>query len=270
LFLSNLSNRQFKSSLSFLVPNWIFKQIFNSQFAVSSKLKRSKNQWLIEDEAKGFSLHLRYPRDAIRYSKIDIRNKLVNTRDRYSLPDFVEVTPGDVVVDVGGYIGEFALSVARDAKEIHIFEPDAISFSTLKKNVQANSIDSDIYCHNQLIWGEATEVKFNAADDGSESSVLNPDAGGVIQTLVMSAIPLHEAVDFDVDFLKIDAEGSELKIIEGLGDLRPRKIAIDCTEVDATGDLPDTKIKEAIMSLGYATESVETEDGPMIFGKFDD
>jgi len=269
LFLSNLSNRQFKSSLSFLVPNWIFKQIFNSHFAVSSKLKRNKNHWLIEDQANGFSLDLRYPRDAIRYSKIDIRSKWLDIRDRYSLPDFVEVTSGDVVVDVGGYIGEFALSVARDAGEIHIFEPDAISFGTLKKNVQAYSVDSDIYCHNLLIWGEATEIKFNAADDGSESSVLKPDVAGVIQTSVMSAIPLDEAIDFDVDFLKIDAEGSELEVIEGLGDLRPRKIAIDCTEVDANGDLPDTKVEKAILSLGYVMESVETGNGPMIFGKFE-
>jgi FkbM family methyltransferase len=224
---------------------------------------------LIEDQANGLSLHLRYPRDAIRYSKKSIENKLINTRKRYSLPDFVEVTSGDVVVDVGGYIGEFALSIARDASEVHIFEPDAISFGTLKKNVQTNSVDSDIYCHNQLIWSEVTEISFNSADDGSESSVLKPDVAGVIETSVMSAIPLSEAIDFDVDFLKIDAEGSELKVIEGLGNLRPRKIAIDCTEVNANGDLPHKKVEEALLSLGYVTESVETENGPMIFGKFE-
>jgi FkbM family methyltransferase len=246
-----------------------FRAIFNSLFAVRSQLKKVGNHWIIEDLESELSIHLRTPRDAHRYSRRTIQSKLVDTRKRYSLSEFVEVTPGDIVVDVGGYIGEFALSVARDASMVHIFEPDEMSFNIMKKNVQINSVDSEIYCYNQLIWSEVAEISFNSADDGSESSALKPDVGGVIQTSVISAIPLHEAIDFNVDFLKIDAEGSELRVIEGLGDLRPRKIAIDCTEVDANGDLPDTKVEEAILSLGYVTKSVETESGHMIFGKLE-
>jgi FkbM family methyltransferase len=222
--------------------------------------------WIIMDSTTNFVIYLRYPRDAMRYWG-GINSKLSSVRDRYSSPDFVEVSSGDIVAEVGGYVGEFALSVAQDAKRIHVFEPDKLSFDVLEKNVRSNKFDSDIHCYNQLIWNKHTYIEFNAADDGSESSVLDPDVGGIIQTSVMSAIPLHEAIDFEVDFLKIDAEGSELRVIEGLGDLRPRKIAIDCTEVDANGELPDTEVEEAILSLGYVTKSVVSGNGEMVFGK---
>jgi len=260
-----IGNREFKLGLSFLAPDGIFQSIFNYRSAETSELNFINGQWMISDSKTGLQINLRYPRDAMRYYH-GVESKINRVRARYTLTDFVQISPGDIVVDVGGYVGEFALSVSQDAKLVHVFEPDKSSYDALQNNVRLNNLDS-IYCWNKLIWNKHTDVEFNAADDGSESSVLNPDAGGVIQTLVMSAIPLHEAVDFDVDFLKIDAEGSELKVIEGLGDLRPRKIAIDCTEVDANGDLPDTEVEEAIRSLGYVTKSVESEYGPMVFGK---
>jgi len=252
--------------LSFLAPDEIFKTIFNYRSAETSELNFKQGQWIISDSKTGLQINLRYPRDAKRYYN-GVESKINRVRERYTLTDFVQISPGDIVVDVGGYVGEFALSESQDAKLVHVFEPDKSSFDALQNNIHLNNLDSIVYCYNQLIWNKQTNIEFNAADDGSESSVLNPDKGGVIQTHVMSAMPLHKAIDYDVDFLKIDAEGSELKVIEGLGNLRPTKIAVDCTEVDADGGLPDTKVEETILSLGYVTKSVETKYGSMVFGK---
>jgi len=88
-------------------------------------------EWSIEDSTTKFVIYLRYPRDARRYWG-GINSKLSNVRNRYSSTDFVEVSPGDIVADVGGYVGEFALSVAQDAKRIHVFEPDKLSFDAYK------------------------------------------------------------------------------------------------------------------------------------------
>ena len=49
-----------------------------------------------------------------------------------------EIDEGSVVLDVGANIGVYTLTAAKYASVVYSFEPDPITFSNLKRNVEAN------------------------------------------------------------------------------------------------------------------------------------
>src|SRR5262249_1900877 len=56
---------------------------------------------------------------------------------KYGLPGFVEVENGDLGVDCGAYVGGFALSAARRATEVHVFEPEPRNFECARRNLSS-------------------------------------------------------------------------------------------------------------------------------------
>ncbi len=52
------------------------------------------------------------------------------------------------------------------------------------------------------------------------------------------------------DFVKIEAEGLELEVVEGLYDQRPRKLAIDVSP-ERNGKSPAYEFRERLASPGY-------------------
>jgi len=50
--------------------------------------------------------------------KNGLKERFDKLREKYSFKPFVQVRRGDVVCDVGAYIGEFSLAIADKAKKI--------------------------------------------------------------------------------------------------------------------------------------------------------
>ena len=76
-------------------------------------------------------------------------HKLYNRR---FMNDEFRIEPGDTVIDIGAYIGSFALPAARFAKEgtVHSFEPSPGNFAQLEKNVKLNRA-GNVRIYNQEI-----------------------------------------------------------------------------------------------------------------------
>jgi len=54
-----------------------------------------------------------------------------------------------------------------------------------------------------------------------------------------------------LDFVKIEAEGVELEVFDGLGDLRPRKLAIDVSP-ERNGESPADEFRVRLEAGGYS------------------
>ena len=81
-----------------------------------------------------------------------------------------------------------------------------------------------------------------------------PDDGQVIDVREIDVITLKDYVQqkkiVKLDFVKIEAEGVELEVFDGLQDLRPRKLAIDVSP-ERNGESPADEFRERLMPLGY-------------------
>ena len=116
------------------------------------------------------------------------------------------VREGDVVLDLGASIGDFAFSI-RDNKPKHIYcvEPDPSSCELLKINTKG----SPVTIIPKAIVGE-NELSFNILNDQGEwQMVRSPDYEGAKTTF--KGLVEDYKIDF-IDFLKIDMEGGEYSL----------------------------------------------------------
>jgi FkbM family methyltransferase len=170
---------------------------------------------------------------------------------KYGLPGFVEVEPDDIVVDCGAYIGGFSLSAAKVAREVHAFEPDKANFRCLGKN---HSARKNVRLNLSGLYKTSTEMTLNISASSVEHSLLAPDDGPPIATRKISVISLHDyfANRTPPTFIKIEAEGVEPEVYDGLGPLRPAKLAIDVSP-ERNGLSPVAEFLERLPAHGYET-----------------
>lgn len=110
------------------------------------------------------------------------------------------VKPDDVCVDVGASIGYFTLLFARLGKEVYSVEPTRNQFEFLKENVKLNKYEYKVKLFNLAASDkkEDLHIQANATQDH------------------MDAVPLDSILPKKVDFVKIDVDGSEPKVLKGL------------------------------------------------------
>ena len=170
---------------------------------------------------------------------------------KYSCPGFAIVEAGDVVVDCGAFVGGFSLSCASFAKSIYVFEPSASNFSCVEKNLRNLK---HVYPMKAGLGEHSGTAKLNISSSAVEHSFLDVDDGtieGVEEVPVSRLEDLVSAGKIEsIDFLKVEAEGFEVEVIRGLGDLRPPKIAIDVS-AERGGESPQAEIVSLLQPLGY-------------------
>jgi FkbM family methyltransferase len=116
------------------------------------------------------------------------------------------VREGDVVLDLGASIGDFAFSI-RDNKPKHIYcvEPDPSLCELLKINTKG----SPVTIIPKAIVGERGLGLCIFNDQGDKQIVGSPDYEGA-KTTFKDLVEDYE-IDF-IDFLKIDIEGGEYNV----------------------------------------------------------
>jgi FkbM family methyltransferase len=129
---------------------------------------------------------------------------------------FSTQNPRSVVVDCGSNIGLSILyikTICSTAKVI-AFEPDHETFALLRENILTNNLN-DVTCHNLALSnfvGEAVLFKPNIS--GSPGMSLIPTEHANRDTVYVAC--LSHFINEQIDFLKIDVEGSEIQILNDL------------------------------------------------------
>jgi hypothetical protein len=148
----------------------------------------------------------------------------------------LKLPPNPVVVDVGGYIGDFALYAVKylGAQHVVAYEPTDENFAMLERNIALNGFDDRV-----------TAVRF----EGDE-------------------ITLAELLDThqldSVDLLKVDCEGAEYDILPNTPDEvfdRVENIAFEYHEVDGY-EARLEQVLDQLSSVGYRLY----EDGNVVSG----
>lgn len=129
------------------------------------------------------------------------------------------IKPGMTVVDIGAHIGYFTRIFSKlvgPSGLVYAFEPDPDNFQLLKKNV---SMMKNVFMHDKAISDHNGRVDFfqNTGKTGSHSLIAHPDR---LQKIMVEAVTLDTAMDMEkvknIDLIKMDIEGAELKAFLGM------------------------------------------------------
>lgn len=139
--------------------------------------------------------------------------------------------PGMSFWDIGAHIGEHTLLAARavgNAGEIHAFEPSPDISSLLSSNVRLNGMDN-VIVNQMAVTNSIKETTFQVFDEPA-ISCLTPDAGvdasrSAIRQIHVSCTSLDEySKDKRLpNLIKIDVEGAELSVLDGMVSLLSRE-----------------------------------------------
>jgi FkbM family methyltransferase len=171
----------------------------------------------------------------------------------------VQLPPKPVIVDVGGYIGDFALYAVKylDAARVVAYEPTQENFAMLRRNVELNGYDDRITAVKKAV-GTSGETVLNVQKrDGDEvhvSAYWYPEAERRVLPSVSLSEVLHSHGLESVDLLKVDCEGGEYDIFPAAPDdvfERIGNIVFEYHAIDGYRSKLD-RVMSRLASAGYA------------------
>lgn len=128
------------------------------------------------------------------------------------------VMPGDVVVDIGANIGYFTLLASRIVGEqgrVYAFEPAPQNFALLSKNLAANGYRNVRAFRKALSSGRGSGKLLVQGDNWGNRRIVESIGDG--QSVEVEMISMDEFFENgqNVNVVKMDAEGSEVRILQG-------------------------------------------------------
>lgn len=139
------------------------------------------------------------------------------------LLQWFRVGRGEIVVDVGAHIGFYTLFAACNAKRVISVEPVPANQELLQDNVRCNGLRNVETIEEALSNRSGQAVMWaTSALDTATSSLEQGWSGGIsvprhqiqISCETLDDLVTRQSID-RIDWLKIDAEGHELAILEG-------------------------------------------------------
>jgi len=133
---------------------------------------------------------------------------------QYRYDSIVEPKLGDIVFDIGAYVGDTALWFSKAVGpqgKVFAFEPEPGNFEKLKANLERNNVTNVIPL--QLALSE-NEGEMQVASAGGSSIMTQARTGTSVKVTTIDKFVGANKLP-RVDFIKMDVEGHELKVLKG-------------------------------------------------------
>jgi len=130
--------------------------------------------------------------------------------------NLTEDLKGKVVIDVGAFVGDFAIFAASKGAKVYAFEPDKKNYELLLKNIELNKVN--VIPFNLAVGNPEIKEMFtykNRPDWVTCDEIFNGQSDGKIEvtTISLNQVFKDNMIGY-CDFLKLDCEGAEKYIIE--------------------------------------------------------
>ncbi len=194
-------------------------------------------------------------------SKWVVEQRRLDVQDEYCRMFQKYIPIGGWVADVGACLGDHTLSYSRmvgEAGKVHAFDPNPDSFECLAHNMRELP---NVVLHRMALgacpgFGRSSPSEVQPYNLGASRFVLDSDADELSQ-------PLDYVAAFwpRLDFLKIDAEGSEPEIIQGaiktIERLRPVILIEVNRPILAANGRTASDVLHPLLLLGYTVQPSE-------------
>ncbi len=162
--------------------------------------------------------------------------------------------------DIGANIGQHSLFMSLHADQVHSFEPYSVVSQKLEHHIDLNKV-TNIQLHRVGLSNKMEELDF-FAPTGRNQGIGSFDAGTVSKgnkklgklALVRGDSYLAENAIQDITLLKIDVEGFEKSVVEGLQETLARTRPVIVVEVTYGNSLSFSSLQELSDALpgGYS------------------
>lgn len=181
-----------------------------------SSLSDFKNGFTITNHGFGIFLD---PKDQVISRYIAIKKEWEQNETNFLKTIIHE---GMIVVDIGANIGYFSLLLSNligSTGKVFSFEPNPRSFNFLKKNTEQNKI-KNIKIFQNAVGNKDRMTKLFLSKinfgDNRISPTLIEDTDAEREIIDVKMVTLDNILQNEtIDFLKVDSQGAEMKILEG-------------------------------------------------------
>lgn len=193
------------------------------------------------------------------------------------------VREGMVVLDIGAHTGMYAVPMAKivgPAGKVYALEPEQAGYDAIQHNREINELEN-LVAIQAVVSDESGKAKFYVRPDKDTHSLfehtLAPSPLGVQHTVEVAMHTVDEMIAGGLievpDFVKIDTEGAELKVLTGM---RESAAQIWCVLVEihegALGlqgiDNPKKAVEAQLERLGF-TQLSYLDDIHLLATRFD-
>ena len=197
--LNHPLNRNTKFKTFFILLWWKINQLF---FKIPAIIEIAPNRKCICKPESSFGSLIVYT-NRPEYLEMRLTELLLNTDSTF--------------LDVGAGIGDFSLIASSKITtgKIFAFEPSEEPLSTLMENIAINFLEKKIKVIDEVASNKVGTIKFNEESVSEVSHIETGENGVVKKTTTLDKVIENNKLT-TVDLIKIDVEGAESLVIEGL------------------------------------------------------
>jgi FkbM family methyltransferase len=144
-----------------------------------------------------------------------VYHKLYNRR---FYNDEFRIGENDTVIDIGGYIGSFAVPAARFARKgtVYSFEPSPDNFAQLERNLALNGV-TNVRAFNMAVASTDRKITLFLDNMNPASNNIYMRGGNQVEKDAVSLATFFDRQGIGrCEFFKIDCEGAEYEILMNL------------------------------------------------------
>jgi len=170
------------------------------------------------------------------------------------------------VYDIGANIGNHTLFFATNSPEaqVYSFEPMPVNYKILETNISNNRLDSRVYLYNKAVGShkDFLRMKVNVENNNGTAQITDDDSP---DTEIVEVVTIDELELPVPDFIKIDTEGYEIQVLQGMRRTLEKSNAYIWIEIDTENAL---KVYQIMKSLGYEVIDFSLKwSSNVLFGK---
>ena len=207
----------------------------------------------------------------------------VNTKDMMLTPYLImygcweiHITPlfeglikeGFTVIDIGAHMGYYTvtagLRVGRSGR-VYAFEPAPNNYDILRRNIEVNGLSNIVIPSQKALLNKEGEVEFRAYETqtaGSSIFTKNPQTAGQTISVQTTTLDAFLGDNLKVDLIKLDAEGAEPLVFEGMKNVIKNspnlKIIMEFAPglIAASGAKPEEFLR-SILDMGFSIKLID-------------